>query len=484
MPTPTPRRMRIVQAHVRLDDPHLCNDDSNSLALQGAIYESLVARVDAATFAPALATEWRVSDDARTWTFTLRPDVVAHDGEPVDASDVITTLERVRDPSLGGMLGTEGVFASYLEGATYHAARAPDGRETVRVTLARPIADFLDLVVDFPIVPQRAHGRHAEAPVGTGRYRFVHGETHEVRLQRWNRHPSAASAADEVVFMAEPDPAARAEAVLRGDADVASGLTPALAEAQEGAHGVRVVQRPASMCAVFFFNLHPETQGSPVHDVRVRRALHHATDVDAIIATALRGRARRLTGPFTELHLAHDPDVAPYALDRERARRLLAEAGYADGCELTVDVPTRLPDEARQVAAMLREQWAAVRVRLRVVTHDDRPGYAHMVRAKRIHDLCCFDSGPISTYRVLVEKFQSSVRGPWWQGFADAEVDTAIDRAAAIPDTAERRAQYRDVYRRLVDAAPWLYLYAPDKLWLTDERADPWAPTFQGVSAA
>jgi len=483
VPTQPARSLRIVQSHVQLDDPHLCNDDSNSLALQGAIYEALVARIDAATFEPALAIEWHVTDDARTWTFTLRPDVVAHDGEGVGADDVIATLERVSDPSLGGVLGTEGVFASYLEGATFEAGTTPDGLATVRVTLSHPIADLLDLIVDFPVVPRRAQGRHADAPVGTGRYRFVRGDEREVALSRWERHWGATEAYDEVVFAAERDPEARADAVRRGDADVASGLTPALAASLDGAEGVRVVQRPASMCAVFFFNLHPEAHGSPVHDARVRRALHHATDVDAIVATALFGRARRLTGPFTELHLAHDPSVPPYALDPERASALLAEAGYADGCDLTVDVPTRLPDEAQQVAAMLREQWAAVGVRLHVVAHDDRPAYAHMVRAKRIHDLCCFDSGPISSYRVLVEKFQSTVRGPWWQGYANAEVDALIERAAATADTDARRAVYRDAYRLLAHDAPWLFLYSPDKLWVTSERVDGWSPTFQGVSS-
>jgi len=483
VPTQPPRSLRIVQSHVQLDDPHLCSDDSNSLALQGAIYEALAARVDTATCESALATEWRVEDDARTWTFTLRPGVSAYDGESVGADDVIATLERVRDPSLGGVLGTEGVFASYLEGATVEAGTTPDGRETVRVVLARPLADLLDLIVDFPVVPRRAQGRHADAPVGTGRYRFVRGDEHEVVLRRWERHWGATDGYDEVVFAAERDPEARAAAVRRGHADVASGLTPALPASLDGAEGVRVVQRPASMCAVFFFNLHPETHGSPVHDARVRRALHHATDVDAIVASALRGRARRLSGPFTELHLAHDPAVPPYPLDRERASALLAEAGYADGCDLTVNVPTRHPDEAQQVAAMLREQWAAVSVRLHVVAHDDRPGYAHMVRANRIHDLCCFDSGPISSYRVLVEKFQSTVRGPWWQGYANIEVDALIERAAATTDTDACPAVYRDANRLLAHDAPWLYLYSPDTLWLTSERVDDWAPTFQGISA-
>ncbi len=481
MSTRSASTFRVVQAHVHLDDPHICNDDSDSLAIQAALYESLVARVDASSFAPALATDWTVSDDARTWTFALRPDVRAHDGTHLTAADVVASLERVRDPRLGGRLGTEGVYASYLEGARYRIEEHDSG-ESVRIELGRPIADLLDLIVDFPIVPSQAHERFATAPVGTGRYRFARASEHEVVLDRFEDHWSGTSAHEQVVFRSEPDAAARVEAVRSGRADVASALTPALAEAAEGAPNVRIVSQPASMCAVFFFALHDRDAPSPVRDVRVRRALHHATDVDAIVRTALHGRARRLSGPFTERHLAHDAQVPPYAWDQARARALLAEAGHGAGLELTVDVPTRLPDEAMEVAAMLKRQWAEVGVTLHVVPHDDRPAYADMVRAKKIHDLCCFDSGPISSYRVLVEKFHSQVRGPWWQGYASAEVDAGIERAATLPDVDARRRVLRDVYRQLHDDAPWLYLYSPDKLWLASDRHDDWRPTFQGVT--
>ena len=484
MSAEAPRTLRLVLPHVQLDDPHLCNDDSSSLALQGAIYDTLVTRLDALRFGPALATSWRVDDTGRRWRFQLRSGVVAHDGGPLDAEDVIATLERVRDPSLGGVLGTEGVFASYLEGASYHRHEGEDGGEVVEVELARPIADLLDLIVDFPVIPRRALDRYDRAPIGTGRYRFVRGDEQGVVLERWEHHWGGGGSYDRLEIAAERDAGARAARVAAGEADVAAGMNPTLAQQYASTPGVALMQRPASMCAVFFFNLHAAAADSPVHDPRVRQALHHATDVEVIVDQALLGYARRLSGPFTELHLAHDPSVPNASYDLARARALLSEAGYGAGCDLTVDVPTRLPDEAQQVAAMLRDQWSQVGVRLRIVAHDDRPGYAHMVRAKRIHDLCCFDSGPISSYRVLVEKFASGVQGPWWQGYASDEVDALIEQAAATVETTERRAVYQQAYRRLVEDAPWLYLYSPDKLWLVRDGVDGFAPTYHGVSAA
>jgi peptide/nickel transport system substrate-binding protein len=504
MPTETPRSLRVVQPHVRLDDPHVVSDDPSSLALRGAIFEALVRRVDAARFAPALASGWHTSPDARRWTFVLRPGVLAHDGGPLAPSDVLASLERARDPHLGGVLGTEGVYAGYLGGARLEIGEER-GAATLRIDLERPMADLLDLLAELPMLPERAHGLHARRPVGTGPYALAHVGEGEVELVRWASQWSGGGRFDSVVFRAEASAEARAAAVQSGQADLADGVTPELARAHQGSEGLRVVARPGSTCVAFFFDLAPEgvslgaspdaarggpngasldaPRGAPLLDARVRRALHRATDIGPIIQQVMHGYARGLSGPFTELHLAFDPQVPGHAFDPERARALLAEAGWGDGLALTADVPTRLPDEAQAVAELLRQQWALVGVQLRVLAVTDRPEYARMVREKRIHDLCCFDSAPISSYRVLVEKFHGGVRGPWWQGYRNVDVDQLIERGAATVDVGARRDLYRQVFRHLVHDAPWLSLYAPQRLWLAGQDMSDWEPSFAGFTA-
>ena len=483
MTTAPPRSLRVVQPHVQLMDPHLCNDDRSALSLQAALYDPLVRRVDAERFAPALATSWRVSDDACTWVFELRDQVRAHDGEPFTPDDALASLERVRDPSLGGVLGTEGVYASYLADAEYRLSEARDGVR-LRVKLARPMADLLDLVCAMPMVPRRAHGRHAGAPVGTGPYRLVRRSHEAVVLARWDGYWGERGRYEELTFRAEPMVEARAGAVQAGSADVATHLSPALAHALTGSHGVEVVARASSTCVVGFFDLLGRPPCSPVHDARVRRALHHASDVDAIVAEVVCGYARRIAAPITERSLGHDKTLQPYAFDPTHARALLAEAGYGDGCDLVFHVPTTLPDEAPALSERLRRQWGEVGVRLKVKAHADRPAYARMVRDKRIGDLCLFDSSPVSSYRLLVEKLQSSVQGLWWQGYANPELDALVEQAAATPATAARRDLYRRAFRLLHDDAPWLSLYAPDLLWLKSVRLSGWEPSVTGLVVA
>jgi peptide/nickel transport system substrate-binding protein len=216
-------------------------------------------------------------------------------------------------------------------------------------------------------------------------------------------------------------------------------------------------------------------------DRRVRQALNYALDVPELIETVMEGAARPLNGPLTYLHFGNDPSAPPYPHDPEKARALLAEAGYADGLHLVLDVPTILPDEAPHLARRMAKQYAEVGIVTEIKEFTDRPGYADMVRAKQIDDACCFDSSPLSTYRVLHEKFHSGVRGPWWQGYSNPEVDALIDQAQATADNARRRDLYRRAYRMIRDDAPWIFLYSPTYSWGVGPRVRGWTAGNDGL---
>jgi ABC-type transport system substrate-binding protein len=148
---------------------------------------------------------------------------------------------------------------------------------------------------------------------------------------------------------------------------------------------------------------------------------------------------------------------------------------------VVLDVPSVLPDEAPRLARRMAEQYAEVGITTEVREFSDRPAYAEMVRAKKIDDACCFDSSPLSTYRVLREKFHSRLRGPWWQGYANPEVDRLIERAQATVDVARRRDIYHRAYRLIRDDAPWIFLYAPTISWGVGPRARGWSAAVDGL---
>ncbi len=129
----------------------------------------------------------------------------------------------------------------------------------------------------------------------------------------------------------------------------------------------------------------------------------------------------------------------------------------------------------------MAKQFAEVGIETDVLDFTDLPPYAAMVRDKQMDDAACFDSSPMSTYRILREKLHSGLAGPWWQGYTNPEVDTLLDRARATIDVDARRDVYRQVYRLVRDDAPWIFLYNPTLFWGVGPGAQGFEPRVEGL---
>jgi len=264
---------------------------------------------------------------------------------------------------------------------------------------------------------------------------------------------------------------------LAGEADVVASVPPEDAKEVASADGVRLITSDSSVCAVFMCNIF---SGICTHR-RVRQALNYALDTNELIKTVMSGAGRPLNGPLTPYHLGYDPSTPRYDYRPDKAKRLLKEAGLGSGLKLTLDVPTITPDRAPQLAAQMAEQYARIGIDTEVREFEDRPAYAEMVRSKEIADACCFDSSPLSTYRVLREKFHSGYHGPWWMGYESAHVNELLDRAAETPSLSARRELYQDAYGRIRDDAPWIFLFSPRRLWAVRKSVNHLATRADGV---
>jgi peptide/nickel transport system substrate-binding protein len=441
----------ILQPSCPLSDPHMWTDGRDRLSLRYAVYETLVRYGPDGRYQPDLAAAWLVEEDATTWTFEIRKGVRFHNDTPLTAEAVVSSLDRARGPGLPGELGTTGLYRSYLRDAE---VRALD-EHRVRVVTAGPMADLLDLLVEIPIVAP------GDLAAGTGRYQVTEARLGEVWMEAVRDHRDGPAAYPRLLWGAEPSESRRLQALLDGEADLVTDLLPQDRAAIAGSNRGQFVVRDGKVAVVFMCN----AAAGACADVRVRRALNYALDVPALIRDAVGGAAQPLNGPLTPRHYGYDPDTAPYPHDPARARTLLAAAGYGTGLTLVIDIPTTHPDEAPGLAELMTRQYAEVGVTVQVETFDDRPAYAEMVKAKRIDDACCFDSSPLSTWRVLREKFHAGVRGAWWQGYGNPEVDALLDQAATVIDADRRQALYRRASRLIRDDAPWIFLYSPTLAW-------------------
>ncbi len=466
-------KITILQSSVALGDPHIVSDSTNRLSILFSVYEALVKRDNEGKYRPSLAESWVVGKDARRWIFNLRSGVKFHNGEQLRARDVVATLGRVLNPSIGGAFGTQGVYASYL--GTAEISALDDLK--VQIVTEEPMADLLDLVVAMPISPESELDKLPHEYVGSGPYKIVEQNETRTILEAHNDYWGKEPAYREIHWLAERDPEKRVDALLRGEADVASriGVQGKERIMKDGGAGVHEID--SGLCIIFMLN----AQKGPCQDVRVRQALNYALDVDEIIDEVMKGAATPLNGYLTPHHFGYSSEVPAYPYDPQKARGLLADAGYGAGLNLVFDIPSVMPDEAPQLTRMMVEQYKQVGIAVEVIEHQDRSAYAEMVRAKNINDACCFDSSPRSTYRVLREKIQSTLRGPWWQGYENQQVNALIEQAQATVTDTERQRIYQQVYSIVRNEAPWIFLYRPTNYWGVGSTMKGWKPRTDGL---
>jgi peptide/nickel transport system substrate-binding protein len=466
-------KITVFQSSISLGDPHICSDSINRLSMIFSVYDALVTRDHAGRYQPALAESWTVEEDARTWTFQLRNGVKFHNGEDLDAEDVTATLGRVLDPAIGGAFGTQGVYSSYLGNAEISA---PADR-TVRIVTAEPMADLLDLLVAMPISPAGELARLPDEYVGSGPYKIAEKEANRTLLEAFDGYWGEPPKYSRILWVAEPSAEKRMEALLSGEADIIYGIEPEGRERIKSSSTAILKEQESGLCIIFMLNC----QEGPCRDPRVRQALNYGLDVGGIIAEIKNGAATPLTGYLTPHHFGFNPGTPAYTHDPAKSRILLAEAGYPDGLDLVFDIPAEMPDEAPQLARMMTEQLADVGISVEIIEHQDRAAYSEMVRDKNIRDACCFDSSPSSTFRVLREKIQSDLRGPWWEGYENMEVNALIKQAQATLADPERQKIYRQIYQLIRDDAPWIFLYSPTYSWGVGPRLKDWEPRTDGL---
>ena len=433
----------ILQRRADLVDPHDCTDAADDLSILSAVLETLIRR-DGQGFAPYLAQSWTVSDDARQWEFTLREGACFQDGSPCDAEAVAQSLRRMAREDKGYTLGAPAVWRQYLGTATIEA----QGWH-LRIRLADPMADLLDVLVQgfiaSPASLAQMDAGDLTAMMGSGAYRVADVSAGRVRL-------APVASGPDLIFQAMPDADARAAALRAGAAQVATNL-PYTCDLGPACTRVETLNPVA---IIFLMN----ASKGPLTDSRLRSALDLALDRDALVRDVMDGGATPLYGFVSPAHFGAGRNPAPKR-DLALARSLLVEAGYPNGLTLGVSSPTRLPDESLRLTAALSDQLKQIGVTLEVSYHEDREAYAHMVRRKEILDLAVFDSSPLSTYRVLVEKLDARVKGSWWEGYHNPEIEALIDQGRRCTDTAARAAIYAQAYAVMQIDPAWLTLYNP-----------------------
>ncbi len=419
-----------------------------------------VTGTDLLALKPMLAERWE-NPNPNTWRFHLRRGVKFHNGQPLTAEDVKFTF----DVNLANTGSTQNSYLGPTE-----SVRVIDPY-TVELVTKTPFPPLLTNISRIHIVP-RAHYEKVGAdvfstaqPIGTGPYRFVEWKrgqhiTLEANPDYWGGAPTP----KRLTFRFIPDPSTRAAELKAGGVDIITG--PPVAQLKELNSGdTAIVTVPAVRVIAYPFN----TLQKPLGDVRVRRALNLAVDRDTIVKTLLQGYGKPTGQPFIPGWLGYDPDIKPFPYDVAGARKLLAEAGYPSGFDLTWNVSTGVFLADKEIAEAASAMLGQAGVRVRLVPTE---------RAKIQKDLQAgtFDGVTAGQWGTTAE---SDVMAKWFfrpkifTPELEAKLAQMVTAGSSEVDRTRRGKIWTDLSRFAHDEALWLYIHYQDEA-IAKRRDLPW----------
>jgi peptide/nickel transport system substrate-binding protein len=418
------------------------------------LYDTLTRWDASLKLVPGLATAWRSVNDT-TWEFTLRSGVTFHDGTPLTAADVKATLERNMIP------GKTVVQAGF---ATIEAVLTPNPT-TIRIVTRKPdplvpvrMAQMGSQIYPARFATDEGVKELARRPVGSGAYRFVEWLKDDRLVMEANKDwwgwDGKAPAITRVVWKPIPDDFARLSALQRNEVDVITNVPP------DQMKVVRTVTVPATRTVVLQSN---NTQ-PPMSDKRVRQALHYAMDIDSIVKNLYAGQGKPFTGGLATTDFGYNPALKPYPHDPERARKLLAEAGYPNGVDLTLYAGSGTMVNDKQLLEALADMWSRAGIRARVEMMEMAQ------RQKMLNERATPPNGmllvnPQSTlldadgvlWRIL---HPNGFAGKFWAGSQPGHrFHELMEQARFSLDPKKRKELYTEATRIVHDEKPWVELF-------------------------
>jgi peptide/nickel transport system substrate-binding protein len=340
------------------------NTDSNTGEAFGHMMNNYLVRFDAKVkIHPDLATEWTQSKDGLTWTFKLRKGVKFHDGTPFNAEAVKYNFDR--------FLGAEKPLKSGLHDVIIKSVDVVD-EYTVRFNLKQPFAFFLNNLAHSAtgIVSPTAHKKWGKDltlhPVGTGPFKFVEWVRGDhVTLERNDDYYEGKARLDKIIVRTVREDSARVLGLEAGDYDLIVRIPPEEVPRLMREGKVRLYAEQSNRALRIAFNMSKK----PFQDVRVRQALNYAVDKESIVKNIYQGLGAVIPDVVGPLNIGYAP-VKGYGYDPAKAKKLLEEAGYANGLKLSLWTPKGRYLKDYELSQAVQQQLQAVGVDAKLETFE------------------------------------------------------------------------------------------------------------------
>ncbi|SDU00416.1 ABC transporter substrate-binding protein [Stappia sp. ES.058] len=444
---------------VRLEPPHLDPTAGAAAAIDEVTYANIfegLTRIDRnGAVQPWLARSWEISEDGLAYTFSLQEGVTFHDGTAFDAEDVKFSLDRARAEDSTN--AQKPLFAGIESIEVVDPA-------TVRITLAKPNGGFLFNLGwgDAAMVAPESAETNKTKPVGTGPFRFSNwAQGDNVEIVRNDAYWGDPVALEKATFKIIADPGAALASLLAGDVDAFPiFLAPENLPMLEVDPRFTVAVGTTEGETILAMN----NKAGPLADVRVRRAISHAIDRQAIIDGAMFGIGTPIGTHFAPHHPAYVDLTDTYPLDLDKAKALLAEAGYPDGFTATIKLPP--PVYARRGGELIASDLKKIGVELEIVPLEWAQWLSEVFKGKD------FDFTIVSH----TEPMDIGIYGrkDYYFQYDSPRFDETMAKLEIASDTNERYALMGEAQRIITEDAVNAYLFQLAK-------AGVWASGLKGL---
>ena len=355
----------------------IMNQQESPASIIGShIFETLWERDANLKIIPALATEMPKLVAPTTWEVKLRKGVKFTNGEEFNAESAKFSLERVKDPKLRASSNFKPIESVEIVDPY-----------TIRVHTNKPWPTFLTVLTfaQASMYPPKAYKDKQPAdisrqPIGTGPYKFVRwAKDEEIVLEANDGWWRGAPKIKTVLFRPIPDDAVRVAALQNGEIDVAVNIPPHLANPIANHPKLFLTTAPSIRTIQLMFQTHNFDEKThmatgaydgPTKDKRVRQAIQYALDVDEIVKGVLDGKAMRVATMLTSMHFGFDPGLKPIKQDLAKVKKLLAEAGYPNGVDITLNGPQGRYVRDKEVAEAAAGQLNKAGIKTTVKTYE------------------------------------------------------------------------------------------------------------------
>jgi peptide/nickel transport system substrate-binding protein len=402
----------------------------------------------------AVADEWEVSDDGKSYTFHIRPGIKFSNGQPVTADDVKFSLDRFGDPKINQTLTAVAVG--------YKSSTVVDD-ETVRVDLTNPVPAFLYNISIFPgfIVPKNLVEKQGDAffrnPVGTGPFKVqeLARGSHLTLVRNPNYWEEGKPYLDKVRFDFATDSNSRLLALKAGQTQIADGIPFSQVNSLKSSEDLIVQTAKVPYFVALWFN----HKRPPLADLDVRQAMQYALDRKEINSTIFRNVGTIPNSVLMPLKFdAPASEVPPYPFDLSKAKAEIGKSKFPDGFPISLKYPAGY-DYYKQLGLYLQNAWSQIGIEVKLIEADQSSLTDSFYKGD--YDLA-FPYAQFTSDLPVPDEYAQFVAEPrggqngFYSFWEDAEITKMVREFVSNPSESERAQQWPEIQKAMLEQTPWI----------------------------